>query len=183
MNVRKIHEERFCKVKQARDEMLSWGEEIIDLSVWMRRRTHGTRGCRPQKDKCPNRIVKCRITGCNQEIYAIYRERHETLWEKLRDPSTGADYYYNAGLLKKRHGSQRDVDLIRKRHKYLKRYEEHAKVVKCPLNCGGEYQDTLTGLRQHQKLLLVSLCLVLSWVATPAFSERKFSYIWMNGAK
>eukprot|EP00944_MAST-04C_sp_MAST-4C-sp1_P011540 g11540.t1 len=151
MNVRKIHEERFCKVKQARDEMLSWGEEIIDCPFGCGAELTAREVVDHKKEKCPNRIVKCRITGCNQEIYAIYRERHETLWEKLRDPSTGADYYYNA-VTQETSWEPEGCPLLRKRHKYLKRYEEHAKVVKCPLNCGGEYQDTLTGLRQHQKV-------------------------------
>ena len=103
-----------------------------------------------KKEKCPNRIIKCKISGCNQEIYAIYQEEHETLWEKLIDPTSGDAYYVNA-IAQETSWDPEGCPMLRKRHMYLKRYEEHAKVVPCPLRCGEEYKDTLSALRRHQK--------------------------------
>ena len=150
MNVRQFHEDRFCEVKKARDELLSWGEEIIDCPFGCGAELTAREVVEHKKEKCPNRIIKCKIAGCNQEYYATYQERHETLWEKIKDPTTGADYYFNT-ITEETSWEVEGCPMLRKRHMYLKRYEKHAKIVQCPLRCGEEYKDTLSALRRHQK--------------------------------
>lgn len=68
----------------------------------------------------------------------------------LIDPSTRNTYYINA-ITQETSWEKQGCPLLRKRHKYLKLLDEHAKKVACPLNCGKEYVNCLTDLKKHQK--------------------------------
>ena len=150
LNLRSFHEDRFCEVKKAREEMLSWGQEILDCELGCGAELTVREVAEHKKDKCPNRIVECNVTGCNEKLYACYQKNHETLWEKMVDPATGNDYYINTET-QETSWEKQGCPLLRTRHKYLMLLNEHSKKVACPLNCGKEYVNCLAELKKHQE--------------------------------
>ena len=149
LNLRSFHEDRMCQVKKDREELLSWGQEILDCPFGCGAEMTVREVPDHKKEKCPNRIVECRINGCHEKMYAVYREAHEMLWEVQRDPNSGTPFYVNT-VTQESSWEKQGCPLLRKRQKYLKLLEEHAKMVKCPLGCGAEYVNNLNELKRHQ---------------------------------